>query len=105
MSWFRKIRYWWAERELRNPNNWDLEHAQKIEPAPRDKRRTIVSVAFTREQFYEVCKRAESAGKKTSTFIREQALATALNTTSVDASETTWLISATGKVRLADATG
>ena len=57
------------EEELQNPDNWDLEHAEKAAPAAR-KARAVVSVAFPGEDFESVAKMAERLGMKTSEFIR-----------------------------------
>ncbi len=61
-----------TEHELENQDNWDYEHLETRGPvkAPR----VVVSVAFRREDFENVAKYAERAGKKTSELIREAAL-------------------------------
>lgn len=58
--------------ELQNPGNWDFGKAQRY--APKAKRRAIVSVAFSRAQFEQVCDFAEGARLKVSQFIRRAAL-------------------------------
>ena len=55
-------------------DDWDLETAEVKPPVPKRKRRSIVSVPFSYEDFGKVCKAAEVAGKPLSRYIREQTL-------------------------------
>ena len=59
-------------KELRDPENWDWEHAQS-RPG-RKKPRAVVSVAFSRDDFDRVAVCAERADMKLSEFIRSAAL-------------------------------
>ena len=56
-------------------DEWDFENAEKREPSRRP--RAVVSVAFPREDFELVERRARKLGKKLSEFIREASLARA----------------------------
>jgi hypothetical protein len=68
------------EHELENPESWDYEHVETIEPVKSP--RVVVSVAFRRHDFETVSDYAEHLGKKTSEFIREAALDKATGRTS-----------------------
>ena len=59
-------------KELENPETWDWETAEMRPPVKAG--RTVVSVAFAREDFQLVAKFADRVGKRTSVFIREAAL-------------------------------
>ena len=66
--------------QLEDPDTWDLENAVRI-PGRKEGRRTIVSVAFPTEDAHIVACAAESEGKKMSEFIRDTAVAAALQLT------------------------
>lgn len=58
--------------ELQNSANWDTEHPEVRHPEKPG--RAVVSVAFARDDFDRVAKRARERGMKTSEFIRSAAL-------------------------------
>ncbi len=60
-----------TDSELQDETFWEAS-SKKI--APSKKRRTIVSVAFSRDDFLKVANTAQAMHKKTSEFIRESAL-------------------------------
>ncbi len=68
--------------ELQNPDNWDLEGAERRPPVKRA--RAVVSVAFRRDDFDRVVELAEGRDITISEFIRaatlEQVLAAAIPT-------------------------
>ena len=59
------------DSELRNPENWDIDNGVV---RPGKKVRTVVSVAFSREEIEVVAKAAQQVREKTSEFIRGAAL-------------------------------
>jgi hypothetical protein len=58
--------------ELQASDFWDQESVQEVIPAK--KRRAIVSVAFSRDEFARVTNTAKALNKRTSEFIRDAAL-------------------------------
>lgn len=60
------------DSELRNMENWDIENAERVRG--RRGRRTIVSVAFSKDDFQRVAEHSASAGMRVSEFIRNAAL-------------------------------
>ncbi|MSQ14664.1 MAG: hypothetical protein EXR50_02220 [Dehalococcoidia bacterium] len=62
--------------ELQDPNNWDDERTEVLEPVKNQ--RSILSVAFTRQDFALVVTAAQELGIRTSEFVREAAIARAL---------------------------
>ena len=61
-----------SDDELQYPGTWDFEKAE-IHPG-RKNARAIVSVAFSREDFEQVCLAAAKRGVKLSAFIRAATL-------------------------------
>lgn len=57
-----------TEQELQNEETWDFDRAEKHEGGRS--RRSVVSVAFAREDFQAVAKAARRAGMSVSEFIR-----------------------------------
>jgi hypothetical protein len=72
--------------ELQNPDNWDYERAER-RPAAKGGR-SIVSVAFPREDFEVVADAAEREGEKLSEFVRKAALTRARHHESAPATAT-----------------
>ena len=64
------------ERQLQNEETWDYSKAEKRAGV---RKRTVVSVAFSREDFERVAARAEQLGMKISEYIRNAAIQAAEN--------------------------
>ena len=69
------------DRELQNPENWDIDQAI-VRPGAQ-KARAVVSVAFSREDFELVTYAAQQLDEKTAEFIRGAALEKASTMTRV----------------------
>lgn len=61
-----------AIETLEDQDAWDFEHAER-RPGAKDTR-SVVSVAFARDEYERVAKCAARLNKRTSEFIREAAL-------------------------------
>ena len=90
--------------QLQSPDEWDLEGAEIREPVKNP--RVVVSVAFRRPDFDLVSDFARRVGKKTSEFIREAAVESAVGETAVTFIYTSgsqgalwWTREATGSTR------
>lgn len=78
----------WADEELReleDPDTW--ETASESRP-PVKNQRSVVSVAFAREDFEHVARAARQRGMRTSEFIRNAALRQASGSVSVSGAAT-----------------
>ena len=62
-----------SDEELMAPETWDWDSVVKVEPLQK-RARSVVSVAFSAEQFDIVDAKAERLSKKLSTWLREVAL-------------------------------
>lgn len=60
------------DEELRNPDSWDLESAERVKG--RKGGRTHLTVAFSKDDFQAIASAAQAKGLKTITFVREAAL-------------------------------
>lgn len=67
------------ERELQNPENWDLAGAVAFEPVKSP--RSVVSVSFGHDDLAAVTQAARERGMKTSEFIRTAAVTEAARKT------------------------
>jgi hypothetical protein len=61
-------------RALEDPDQWDWDSAELVEPSPPDRRGADLVIALSRDEFRLVARAAKAEGAKLTDFVRQTAI-------------------------------